>query len=141
MRAARSPPYPSDRVRQTPDERSPPKCPAIQGLRTPNRTTWLSDGKAEASQAPPLSVHKTPPLNLQNDRRGGIGRATPVTVTPCPPRALACGVIALFHTQCAYRPDRFVPHIVDIADWRAGRNAVYQLAALTIGARLAVADG
>jgi hypothetical protein len=24
--------------------------------------------------------------------------------------------------------------------WRAGRNAVYQLAALTIGARLAVAD-
>jgi hypothetical protein len=28
----------------------------------------------------------------------------------------------------------------DLADWRAGRNAVYQLAALTIGARLAVAD-
>ena len=27
-----------------------------------------------------------------------------------------------------------------VADWRAGRNAVYQLAALTIGARLAVAD-
>jgi hypothetical protein len=27
-----------------------------------------------------------------------------------------------------------------LADWRAGRNAVYQLAALTIGARLAVAD-
>jgi hypothetical protein len=26
------------------------------------------------------------------------------------------------------------------ADWRAGRNAVYQLAALIIGARLAVAD-
>jgi hypothetical protein len=26
------------------------------------------------------------------------------------------------------------------ADWRAGRNAVYQLAALTIGSRLAVAD-
>ena len=29
----------------------------------------------------------------------------------------------------------------DLADWRAGRNAVYQLAALTIGTRLAVADG
>ena len=28
---------------------------------------------------------------------------------------------------------------LDDADWRAGRNAVYQLAALTIGARLAVA--
>jgi hypothetical protein len=27
----------------------------------------------------------------------------------------------------------------ELADWRAGRNAVYQLAALTIGARLAVA--
>src|SRR5437764_3212851 len=28
----------------------------------------------------------------------------------------------------------------ELADWRAGRNAVYQLAALTICARLAVAD-
>jgi hypothetical protein len=28
----------------------------------------------------------------------------------------------------------------ELADWRAGRNAVYQLAAPTIGARLAVAD-
>src|ERR1700757_4751979 len=27
----------------------------------------------------------------------------------------------------------------ELADWRAGRNAVYQLAALTIGARIAVA--
>jgi hypothetical protein len=29
----------------------------------------------------------------------------------------------------------------ELADWRAGRNAVYQLAAHTIGARLVVADG
>jgi hypothetical protein len=28
----------------------------------------------------------------------------------------------------------------ELADWRAGRAAVYQLAALTIGARIAVAD-
>jgi hypothetical protein len=28
----------------------------------------------------------------------------------------------------------------ELADWRAGRNGFYQLAALTIGARLAVAD-
>ena len=28
----------------------------------------------------------------------------------------------------------------ELADWRAGRNAIYQLAALTIGARLAVAE-
>jgi hypothetical protein len=29
----------------------------------------------------------------------------------------------------------------ELAVWRAGRAAVYQLTALTIGARLAVADG
>jgi hypothetical protein len=29
----------------------------------------------------------------------------------------------------------------ELADWLAGRNAVYQLAAITIGSRLAVADG
>ena len=29
----------------------------------------------------------------------------------------------------------------ELADWRAGRDAIYQLAALTGGARLAVADG
>ena len=29
----------------------------------------------------------------------------------------------------------------ELADWRAGRDGVYQLAALTIGARLAIADG
>ena len=29
----------------------------------------------------------------------------------------------------------------ELANWRAGRDAVYQLAALTVGARLAVADG
>ena len=29
----------------------------------------------------------------------------------------------------------------ELADLRAGRNAIYQLAALTIGTRLAVADG
>jgi hypothetical protein len=28
-----------------------------------------------------------------------------------------------------------------LGDWRAGRDALYQLAALTIGVRFAVADG
>ena len=41
-------------------------------------------------------------------------------------------------------PGEWHPHMPlrldELADWRAGRNAVYQLAALTIGARLAVAD-
>ena len=29
----------------------------------------------------------------------------------------------------------------EMADWRADRDAIYQLISLTIGARLAVADG
>jgi hypothetical protein len=43
-------------------------------------------------------------------------------------------------------PGEWHPHIPERldreerADWRAGRDAVYQLAALTIGVRLAVAD-
>ena len=43
-------------------------------------------------------------------------------------------------------PGEWHPHVPDrlnqeeLAEWRAGRNAVYQLAALTIGARLAVAE-
>ena len=43
-------------------------------------------------------------------------------------------------------PGEWHPHMPEsldeeeLADWRAGRNAVYQLAALTIGTRLAVAD-
>lgn len=28
-----------------------------------------------------------------------------------------------------------------LADWRAGRDAIFQLAAVTVGARLAVSDG
>jgi hypothetical protein len=44
-------------------------------------------------------------------------------------------------------PGEWHPHMSErldedeLADWLAGRNAIYQLAALTIGARLAVADG
>ena len=43
-------------------------------------------------------------------------------------------------------PGEWHPHMPErldeeeLADWRAGSNAVYQLAALTIGRRLAVAD-
>jgi hypothetical protein len=43
-------------------------------------------------------------------------------------------------------PGEWHPHIPERldeqepADWRAGRNALYQLAALTIGERLVVAD-
>jgi hypothetical protein len=43
-------------------------------------------------------------------------------------------------------PGEWHPHIPDhldreeLADWRAGRDAVYQLAALAIGARIGVAD-
>jgi hypothetical protein len=41
-------------------------------------------------------------------------------------------------TTAALLPERLDEE--ELADWRAGRNAVYQLAALTVGARLAVAD-
>ena len=43
-------------------------------------------------------------------------------------------------------PGEWHPHMPErldeqeLADWRAGRDALYQLAALTIGARLAVVD-
>jgi hypothetical protein len=43
-------------------------------------------------------------------------------------------------------PGEWRPHMPqrldeeELADWRGGRNAVYQLAALTLGTRLAVAD-
>ena len=44
-------------------------------------------------------------------------------------------------------PGEWQPHMPErldeeeLADWRAGRDALYQLVAVTIGARLAVADG
>jgi hypothetical protein len=44
-------------------------------------------------------------------------------------------------------PAEWHPHMPErledeeLADWRAGRNAVYQLAALTVGARLAAPRG
>ena len=44
-------------------------------------------------------------------------------------------------------PGEWHPHMParldeeELADWRAGRATVYQLAALTVNARLAVADG
>jgi hypothetical protein len=50
------------------------------------------------------------------------------------------------HTIIRPAPGEWHPHIPDrldreeLADWRAGRDAVYQLAALAIGTRLAVAD-
>jgi hypothetical protein len=43
-------------------------------------------------------------------------------------------------------PGEWHPHIPEhldqeeLADWRAGRSAIYQLAALAIGTRLAVAE-
>jgi hypothetical protein len=52
------------------------------------------------------------------------------------------------HPGVVIRPDRGewhprMPDCLDeeeLADWRAGRDAIYQLAALTVGARLAVSN-
>jgi hypothetical protein len=52
------------------------------------------------------------------------------------PDAVIRPVLGEWHPHMPERLDE-----EELADWRAGRNAVYQLAALTIGARLAVADG
>jgi hypothetical protein len=65
-------------------------------------------------------------------------------VDPVPMR-VDCGQ---FDPSAVIRPElgewhpRMPEHLdeEELADWRAGRNAVYQLAALTVGARLAVAD-
>jgi hypothetical protein len=51
------------------------------------------------------------------------------------PRAVIRPMRGEWHPQMPEHLDE-----AELADWRAGRNAVYQLAALTIGARLAVAD-
>ena len=51
------------------------------------------------------------------------------------PRAVIRQVPGEWHPHMPQRLDE-----EELADWRAGRNAVYQLAALTIGARLGVAD-
>jgi len=51
------------------------------------------------------------------------------------PQSVIRPVIGEWHPHIPERLDE-----VELADWRAGRDAVYQLAALTIGARLAVAE-
>jgi len=82
---------------------------------------------------------------------------------PVPPR-LARNIEPTFEVGCRFRctmrvhcgqlypgardpvPGEWYPRMPehldeeDLADWRAGRDAVYQLAALTIGARLALAE-
>ena len=66
-----------------------------------------------------------PPLPLHNARR--LWPARPRRGNPAGGRRL----------------DPRMPERLDeeeLADWQAGRNAVHQLAALTVGARLAVAD-
>jgi hypothetical protein len=67
----------------------------------------------------------SPPLPLHDARR----------LWPARRRAVIRPVPGEWHPRMPERLDE-----EELADWRAGRNAVYQLAALTIGARLAVAE-
>jgi hypothetical protein len=108
--------------------------------------------------------------NLDRTRRNGMARRNPprkVTYfEPVPPRLARNTIIeSTFDVgrrfRCTMRvdcgeldpgavirpvPGEWHPRMPaqldeeELADWRAGRNAVYQLAALTIGARLTVAD-
>src|SRR5207245_3625375 len=72
-----------------------------------------------------VDVRGRPPLQLHDARR--LRPVRPRRGDPAGPRR--------WHPRMPERLDE-----EELADWRAGRNAVYQLAALTIGARLAVAD-
>ena len=56
-----------------------------------------------------------------------------VDCSPLDPGAVIRPVPGEWHPRMPERLDE-----EELADWRSGRNAVYQLAALTIGARLAV---
>jgi hypothetical protein len=62
-------------------------------------------------------------------------RTMRVDFTQLDPGAVIPPVPGEWHPRIPERLDE-----EELADWRAGRNAVYQLAALTIGARLTVAD-
>ena len=73
-----------------------------------------------------VDVRGRPPLPLHDARRFG----------QLDPGAVIRPVAGEWDPRMPERLDE-----VELADWRAGRNAVYQLAALTLGARLAVADG
>ena len=72
-----------------------------------------------------IDVRGRPPLPLRDGRR----------LRQLDPGAVIQPVPGEWHPRMPERLDE-----EELADWRSGRDAVYQLAALTIGARLAVAD-
>lgn len=83
----------------------------------------------------------------RGSRRGARGRID--AAMQAGHKALAMAEIKPLEPGTVIRPvaGEWHPHMPaqldeeELADWRAGRAAVYQLAALTVGARLAVADG
>jgi hypothetical protein len=74
---------------------------------------------------------------LDGEAVGGrrLARTPPRRVT----RWLATSIIAPPAPALSSTGDE-LPSPIELADWRAGRNAIYRFAALTIGARLAIAD-
>jgi hypothetical protein len=88
-------------------------------------------------------ARRTPPRKVRYFEP--VARASRATRSSCRRSRSA----AVTHARCASiaasstllrssGPDR--RDAEGLADWRAGRDALYQLAALTIGARLAIAD-
>jgi hypothetical protein len=75
------------------------------------------------------------PRNTVIESTFEVGRTLRVDCGQLDPDAVIRPVGGEWHPHIPERLDD-----EELADWRAGRNAVYQLAALTIGARLAVAD-
>jgi hypothetical protein len=107
--------------------------------------SWFPHGTAGRRRRPPRKVTYFEPVRPRLARNTiiesifGVGRRFSCTMR------IDCGeldpgaVIRPVPGQWRPRmPERLAEE--ELADWRAGRNAVYQLVALTIGARLVVAD-
>jgi len=93
-----------------------------------------------ARRNPPRKVTYFEPVLPRLPRNTDVGRRFRCTMrVDCgqlDPGAVIHPIRGEWHPHMPERLDE-----EELADWRAGRNAVYQLAALTIGARLAVTDG
>ena len=98
-----------------------------------------------ARRNPPRKVTYFEPVASRLARNTVIGSTLEVGRRYRCTMRVDCGRL---HPGAVIRPEpgEWHPHMPEqldeeeLADWRAGRDAVYQLAALTVGARLAVAD-
>ena len=101
------------------------ECPAV-ALARPAKSPLNRSRRAWRATPSSIDVRGRLPLPLHDARRLRASLDPGAVIRPVPGE---------WHPRMPERLDE-----EELADWRAGRNAVYQLAALTIGARPAVAD-